>query len=564
MARALLCFLAALAALFAFPAPAAAHAGLAQAEPSPGAVLDEPPAAVRLEFTERLDPAFSRLRLIDERGAIVAETTEVSPESPLRMVLELEGPLPRGSYTALWRVRSAEDGHVTEGVVPFGVGVAADLAIALPPPGSPAPALAPPDPAGMLGRWLALAGAALAVGALSFGLLAWRPAWRDAPGRPAADAAMAAAIRRLVLAGAILALAGAPLSLLSQARAAAGSDGSPLVALPALLLGPAGLLLGGRLILAATLVAMSRWLEAPGAGEGRGWPAALLVGALLLLTFPLTGHGAAAGALAPALVALGFLHVAAMAVWLGGLPALLVAVVAAGRGRALAGPPLASLVRRFSTLALAAVGAVALSGVASGWAHVGDPGLLPKTTYGRALAVKNVAFLALLGLGALHMLVVQSRLRPGGPWARRFRLTLGLELALAVVVLLAASVQLTTAPSRAAWAAQEQVGQRLEAKAGDEPLVLWVTPGRVGDNLLALDLDPRRAGEPGETVLFRLSMLGHDMAPLQAEAERAGDGRYQARGGFLSMVGRWEIEAIVRRPGRNDVRHTFTVDVRGR
>lgn len=562
MRRLLLLILAALAALAAPPAPAEAHAGLVLAEPRPGAVLPLPPNKVLLEFSERLDPSFSRLRLVDERGQVLAETTEVNPVRPVRLLLEL-GPLPEGSYTAVWRVRSAEDGHVTEGVVPFGVGVAADLSAVLPAPGSPAPALAPPDPAGLLGRWLALVGAGLAVGAVGFGLLVWRPAWRATPGSPAADGLMGRTLRRLALAGSALVAAGAPLTLLSQAMSVSGPGEPPLAALPGLLAGPSGLFVGGRLLMAGALATLALDLGPPGAGGARGRAGALAVGALLLLTFPLTGHGAAGGDLGPALVAAGFVHTAAMALWLGGLPGLLAAARMAHAGGP-AGPPLPGLVRRFSAVAVTSVVAVAASGAVAAWAHIGAPELLAATTYGRALLAKTAAFLALLGLGALHMLVVGPRLRAGGPWAGRLRATLALELALAAALLLAASAQLNTAPSRAAWEAGQQIGQRLEARAGAEPLVLWVTPAQAGDNLLALDLDDGAAGGDEPLVLFRLTMPGHEMAPLEAEAAAAGEGRYQARGGFLSMVGRWEVETIVRRAGQPDTRHTFTVDVRGR
>jgi copper transport protein len=283
----------------------------------------------------------------------------------------------------------------------------------------------------------------------------------------------------------------------------------------------------------------------------------------LLLTFPLSGHGAAAGSLAPALVLAGLVHTLAMALWLGGLPPLLLAVNRARQGRG--GPPLRGLVQRFTPLAMGCVLALAASGSAQALVHVGSPELLLATTYGRALLVKLGAFAALIGLGALHWLVVGPRLRPGGPWAGRFRSTLAAEIGLGLVVLAAAGAQLNAAPSRAAVAAQEQIGQRLEGRVDQVELVLWVSPGGVGDNLLALDVADRRAGaDAPPQVLLRMEMPGMAMGTLEAAAHEAAPTRFEARGSYLTMSGRWTVEAILRRPGMDDVRHTFTLDVRSR
>lgn len=557
----LLLTLAVLALCLLCPAPAAAHAGLVQAEPAAGAVLPSAPPLVALVFSERLDPAFSRLRLIDERGQVLAETTTVDPADPYRLELAIDE-LAVGSYTAVWRVRSAEDGHVTEGSVPFGVGVAADLGAVLPAPGAPMPALAPPPPLDALGRWLALAGAALAVGPLLFGLLIWRPVWRREGGDRASDESVGAALRRLILAGVALVFVATPLTLFAQAVRAGGDGPGSLAALGPLLAGQAGVMLVLRLVGAGLVGVAAIWLLPPATGRAAAWWWGVASGALLLLSFPLSGHGAAAGELAPLLIATGAIHTVAMAAWFGGLAALLVAVRHAPRGPG-AGPSHGALVRRFSAMAVAAVVAVSLSGAVAALAQIGAPELLAATSYGRALMVKSLAFCAMLGLGAFHMLVVGRRLQPGGAWAGRFRLTLGFELGLALVVLGGAAAQLSVAPSRAAWAAQEQLGQRFEARADDLELVLWVTPGSVGDNLVALDLEAAAAG-PAPEVLFRFSMVGHPMAPLEARAAETEGGRYEARGSFLSMIGRWEVETIVRRAGARDVRQTFSVDVRGR
>jgi copper transport protein len=581
MARLLQLILAAVMAIILFPVPVAAHAGLLRADPAPGTVLAAPPPQIVLEFTERLDPAVSRLQLLDDQGRLLAETSAVDPAQPMRMHLE-PGALPRGSYTVAWRARSTEDGHVTVGVVPFGIGVAADLALMLPPPGAPAPALAPPPPAGVLGRWLALVGAGLAVGAIGFGLLIWRRAWRTrlATSMPAAsdpsmiDTAMGVSLGRLIRVGAILVCLGASVTGLDHLFNTRDGSTTVVAAILTFPTGPAGFAAVSRAVVAVILAARVRTLAAPGGGSAQPWRAALAIGILLLLTFAASGHRAATGEPAPLLMLLSVVHLTAMALWLGGLPGLLIAVrraapqrrqtpatAVANAGTLAERPALPILVECFSTVAAISVAALTISGTAAAVVHVDSPELLATTTYGRALLVKAAVLLALLGLGALHMLVVGPRLRPGGPWARHFCLTLSMELALALVVLAAAATQLTTAPSRVAWAAQEQVGQRAAVYAHGAHLVLWVTPGQAGDNLLALDVVDAQIGAGEPVVLFRASMPRHPMTPLEMTGTPVGGGRYTVRGSFLTMVGGWEVEAIVRRPGLPDVRHTFGVNI---
>lgn len=540
-----------LAALLLWPTPAAAHASLVRSEPPAGAMLAETPEALTLEFSERLDPALSRVQLFDAGNRLVAESSSVEPDSPYTLRLPL-GVLRDGAYTAIWRVRSTEDGHTTEGSVPFGIGVPAEAPVSLPPAGAPAPAEAPPDLAAVLGRWLTIAGLALVAGPLGFGRLIWHPVAAPGP----SDTAVGATLRRQIIAGAILTAAGVGAELLAQA-ALAGGPGGTWAALGALVSGRTGLLLGVRLALAAAIVALALRLPPPAAGPTRPWDLGMLLALPLLLSLPLAGHAAASGALA---IGAAWAHTLAMALWLGGLPGLLAALLAVHRQRG-ASVPLGALVRRFSILAIGAVAVLSLSGLCAAIIHLGDPQRLIDTSYGRALLLKLGIFLAILALGGLHLLVVQPRIGAGGPWAGRFQRTLAAEIGLGLALLLATAALTSSPPAGTAWAAQQQLGQRAAARSGPVDMVLWVAPGVTGDNLLALDVRDPRDGGPTE-VLLRMQMPDMRMGILEEELAPAQDGRYQLRGSHLTMAGRWELEAIVRRPGLDDVRHTFNIEVR--
>ena len=96
------------------------HSGLQRAEPPVESKLKRPPSEVKLYFTERLEPAYSTVRVKDEHGAQVdRQDSHVDASNPLLLRATLL-PLEHGAYTVIWRVLSV-DGHVTEGRFTFRV-----------------------------------------------------------------------------------------------------------------------------------------------------------------------------------------------------------------------------------------------------------------------------------------------------------------------------------------------------------------------------------------------------------------------------------------------------------
>ena len=96
------------------PAAVSAHAFLDRAEPRVGSTVRFAPTQVRLWFTGTLEPAYSRVQVLDASGARV-DLNDSSVDSSDRLLLRVSvRPLVPGQYKVLWRVL-AVDGHVTEG-----------------------------------------------------------------------------------------------------------------------------------------------------------------------------------------------------------------------------------------------------------------------------------------------------------------------------------------------------------------------------------------------------------------------------------------------------------------
>ena len=114
-------FVAALAAAMAMSLEpgAQAHAFLDNATPKVGAVVAEAPKAIRMQFTQPIEPAFSRIHLFTQDGkAIETGPAAADPSDPTQLIAPIVGALSPGRYDVRWDVLSV-DTHRTNGHFPF-------------------------------------------------------------------------------------------------------------------------------------------------------------------------------------------------------------------------------------------------------------------------------------------------------------------------------------------------------------------------------------------------------------------------------------------------------------
>ena len=100
------------------PARVGAHVFLERSDPAVGGEIHSAPAAVRIWFTEAIEPASSTIQVFDATGRQVdKKDTHLnrSNHSLLEVSLSRLGP---GIYKVVWRVMSA-DTHVTNGDFKF-------------------------------------------------------------------------------------------------------------------------------------------------------------------------------------------------------------------------------------------------------------------------------------------------------------------------------------------------------------------------------------------------------------------------------------------------------------
>jgi copper resistance protein C len=96
-----------------------AHTFLDRSDPRGGAVVRTPPPDVRLWFTGAVEPAYSRVQVVDGAGKRM-ETADAEIDASHRMLRVPLPPLAPGRYKVVWRVLSI-DGHLAEGTLDFSV-----------------------------------------------------------------------------------------------------------------------------------------------------------------------------------------------------------------------------------------------------------------------------------------------------------------------------------------------------------------------------------------------------------------------------------------------------------
>jgi copper transport protein len=572
--------LATLAVVLAAPATALAHAQLEGTSPERGAVVKHEPAAVVFRFDEPVEGNFGAVRVFDAEGSRVDEGDAFHPggEGP-KLGVHLKPGLPDGSYTATYRVVSA-DGHIVSSGFVFSIGksgAAPKQTVAELTKGSGSGAVT--EAVFGLARGLEYAAIAIAFGGLAFLLLCWAPGFAAVAGPEEewsrSRDAFFVRLRIALLAAALLGAVAAASGIVLEGAEAAGVSG--FAALKSTIVRQT---LGTRfgsiwgwatlawiafgLLAAALLARPPRPRRSP---AGRAILLALPLG-FVVLAPALSGHGSTQHPVA-VLFPTSAIHVAAMAIWLGGLAALLLLVpggtrelVPTERSRLLA-----AVLSRFSRVALVVVGAILLTGLIQAYAYVRELEALTETGYGRAVLAKFVLLLALIALGAYNQrrsVPRLNRIAAGGETPGRagllLRRALRAELALLLVVLGVTAALASYAPP---VSAQSGPFSR-EATVGPVQLEMTVDPARVGANEIHIYLFDARTGAPYEKVkqIEVKASLPEESISLPLEPQLSGPGHYTVGDALLSAGGEWRIAVTFRVSAFDEYTKTIGVRIR--
>ena len=466
------------AVLLASASPASAHARVVRTEPAAQAVAPTSPGQVVVVFDEAVDASLGVLTVRGPDGRPAQRGAAVRGADDRSVVVQLVADPPTGSYVVRYRMVS-DDGHPVSGGFGFSIGRPSTPSGPAGPAADDGPATVDPVVQGLLssGRYVGFLGLVVLGGAAVMAV-AFRRERLDLR-RP----------RAWAVAGGLLAAAGTLAALVAQGPYETGRSLGRLDR--QLLLAVAGSTVGAaqvvRLVLLLVLVPVAARLLGPGVpgAGGRSRRDGLLIaaGAVgVLFTWPFSGH-AGAEPLWPLAVAAGAVHLAATAVWVGGLLVL-------ARGLLPAADPaeLAAVLPVWSRRVAVVMAALVGSGVVQALLTVDSPALLAGTGYGRLLIAKSLAVAVVLALASRARRLVPLAVargtasggvtstavaRPGGTATatatatrtvtvaagsppvpagtdvRPLRTLVRVELAIAAVVLALATALVQTPPARA-------------------------------------------------------------------------------------------------------------------
>jgi copper transport protein len=536
-----------------------AHANLVRSEPPANASLDEPPEAIHIWFTEPLELSYSRINLLDANGdSIELPPGEINPADAKQLSVSLPA-LSNGIYTVSWRVVSAADGHPTEGSFAFGVGVLVNRPTA----NAEINETIPAD--GVLVRWLNLLSFALMIGSIGFVLFVWQPVASDA--QPHIDHFLT----WLVVAGWLGAGVTSVFMLLLQAS----------ISLDTSLLGALTHAQLGGFITSSTfgslwLIRLALW----GVGlfilirsqQRRSLLLVLACGLGILLTHSLFSHASATPDTTAAVLG-DWLHLLATALWIGGLVAFVLVLMQTHQHDTTL---TARMVGYFSNYARVAVAALVIMGIYAMWVQVGLLDALLHTVYGRALLIKLVLFLPLLGIAAINLFATHRRLQAGQVvWVGRLRGLVSVELLLTVSILAAAGVMASSAPARGIQAQREAIATAEAATpqendyfgmeiVNDQMIHLQIMPGYVGENTFVVSAYDENGTPIEDASRIRLRFDNLDQNLGQSELRPVYDpdlGTYTVEGSNLSTPGNWRIRMTIQRPGQFDLVTDFEAEI---
>ncbi len=539
--------------------PVQAHALLLRSIPVENAILAHSPSQVELFFSEAVDPMLSKLNVLDLEGNVVDKRdARVDPADGRHMLATLN-PLSDGVYTVIWSAISATDGHQTSGTFPFAIGNVDDSVLT----GAHSGNNSPLTPGDVLIKGILYLVAAVLVGGNLFTSLVWHPSRRLAK-IPTEDLSGFDLFSRKLILAALLVLPSADiLGLMLEA----GHVNGTLFGLPwqpafttVLLETRLGFLGIARIGLAFVMAG----LLLPPANRWNRW-AGLAFSLFFLLTFSLESH--AAGEARPILPVLAdWIHLTAVSVWVGGLFSFLGGMRIIQRLEpGVRTRSTSILIPHFTTLALASVGVLTLTGVYSAILRVGTMHALTNTDYGRTLMLKLAIAFPMIMLGAVNILITTPLMRraadqPSGSsvLVRRFRMLLTGEVVLGVLILLWVGVFTSLPPARFT---STPSGFYQVTRVDDLTIAFNVDPDRVGMNTFTATITS--AGKPvtdAQSVSLEFTPLSGMMPGSNATLVNQGNGVYSLEGGYFGMPDTWDVKVVVVRQGKFDAYGDFKID----
>lgn len=582
--------------------PASAHAFVTGSTPTEGQNLGSAPVEVQVTFSETVSSELGGLTVLNSSGERVDNDDGAVGATGTVLSATLQPDLVDGTYVMNYRVVSG-DGHPIAGAVVFGIGdqTVIDTSGVQ---GLQAGKEAGYELAAGVARFLTYLGALVAAGLAVFVSFVHdqRPDRRR--------------LTPIVRIAAVVGGIGAVATVLLQAALLTGDGFSAMTNVSTLRDALSEGLDWATIILLVglALVHLSTDSSKPVVGQGLAFYGGLAVAA----SFAFWGHSTTT---TPRWLSFAsdVVHVAAAAIWLGGLVGLGMTLWYRRRGAVAiapepvavgavgsvgdptgpvdvddAAPPpslpaepahvttevglaasTASIVSRFSTVAGISLVALVIAGGLLAWKEVGSFSALGSTSYGRLLLVK----IGIVGLILVAAAYNRWRLVPeieaeeqaeadggdhplrGRAWTHLTRTVVGEALAIVVVLGITATL-VNIAPPTDALATETTSAVQTEPVA-DAAVEVALIPAVVGNNSVHItysDAD-RRPVDLAQRVTVELTNPEQGLGPISRDGTKAATGHFIVDGLQIPTSGTWTLTLITRLTDFEQERTEFTYEV---
>ncbi len=612
------------------PQVVSAHAILLRSDPAKDSLLPAPPDQIRMWFSEDLNPLFSTAYVVnaangaknvqnDIKTHVDKGDARVSTTDAKEMDVSLKPNLPSAVYVVLYRTQSAEDGHILYGSFVFTI-AAADGSIpsfngSLPQQGAfggsggSSGQLDGPTLFSLIMITLVDLGAIFWVGAQFWRVFVISELQSEDQSKQAIFQQMERRFDRrfsgLVLLLILLANIGV---LIGQALMLTNGQWGQAFA-PSLLI---SLVAHGQfatfwvmrqvvVLLALLLMGITLVIKLP-----KRWAMAsmswgnFILGLALLVALTLSGHAAATNSDVRVYAVLAdFLHLVAVALWVGGMIYIAVVYLPVLKSKSWQqqAASLLTTLPGYSPLAITGVVLMALSGPFNAATRLLSWDQLFSTAYGRTLLIKIVLVGAMLVTSAIHVLLLRPRLakdwrtyqkaseepaesseeeKPADPTpiagtqmkeleeriaqqTRRLSAILRWEPAIGVAVLLCTGllavfsgtllpVETSQTASQPQRAPSKPLNTTVETTDQQFQVMIKINPNHFGTNVfLATVLDSKGNAVPTSQigVSFYTTMLDMDMGTGVINLQPDGKGHFSGSGD-LDMPGNWQVRIEIR------------------
>ncbi|MGE7186986.1 copper resistance protein CopC [Peribacillus sp. NPDC006672] len=524
--------------LLLYPAMASGHATVISSNPSPNEAMDTLPEKISIQFSENIQPAFHSLEVFSQDGdKIQIQDSAISEQSEKVLEAKWKGTIDEGIYYIKWRVVSS-DGHPIEGTIPFQFGdstVLQDQEISKVNAGFP-------NSINVFLQSLQYICFAALTGILFFQLSLMKGS------RLFEVSSRARLYLWLSFAGLAFSIFfSLPLKVTIDAGVGWADAFNGTFIKEVLNATSFGTIYIIEILLLLLLFLVIYFMLENSLNKSLPFLSFIII-AILMVCKALTGHTAAVPNQVLA-VLMDFLHLLSMALWLGGLLALLVILPGLADRQAEDKKTFYwSIIQRFSRWSFLFVIILSVSGIYSSLQHVPTIHSLINTTYGQLLLAKIGLMLIMIVLGAFHYF-------RGKKQVKKLGYSVGMEFGLGIVVLIVAAL-LTNVQT--AMSSPGPIEKTLLTDENNE-VTLMVTPNEVGDNLVKVNLS--NGGKPiAEIEQLTITMQPVDTpgGEIKLQMQEKNTGTFASKS-ILTMPGKWNIHIHGLTDSLDSINADFTI-----